>query len=135
MWPFPNSTKILLFHILTNRPLTILTQFETFLTPPKGPVRKMTFCETLISMKGNSLYFQINLFLTLFVWYPLCREYSSPFTKMEDAMKQSDLLPLEILPPRVQYDFLFQHLPSLSLRESDRGRPPFPRDVLLKAFI
>jgi hypothetical protein len=95
----------------------------------------MTFCETLISMKGNSLYFQINFFLTLFVWYPLYREYSSPFTKMEDAMKQSDLLPLEILPPRVQYDFLFQHLPSLSLRESDRGRPPFPRNVLLKAFI
>lgn len=126
MWPFPNSIKILLFHILTSHPLTILVKFWTFLTPKKGPVRKMTFCENLISMKANSRYFQINFFLTLFIWYPLYREFSSPFTKMEETMKQSDLFPLEMLPPRVQYDFLFQHLPSLSLRENDRGRPPFP---------
>jgi len=50
-------------------------------------------------------------------------------------MKQSGLFLLKILPPRVQYDFLFQNLPSLSLKESDRGRPLFPRDVLLKTFI
>ena len=50
-------------------------------------------------------------------------------------MNQLDLLPLETLPPRVKYDFLFEPLPSLSLHPKERGRPPFCRDALLKAFI
>jgi len=50
-------------------------------------------------------------------------------------MKQLGLLPLETLPPRVKYDFLFQPLPSLSLHPKERGRPPFSRDALLKAFV
>lgn len=50
-------------------------------------------------------------------------------------MKQLDLLQLETLPPRVKYDFLFEPLPSLSLHPKERGRPPFSRDALLKAFI
>jgi len=50
-------------------------------------------------------------------------------------MKQLELLPLETLPPRVKYDFLFEPLPALSLHPKQRGRPPFSRDALLKAFI
>ena len=50
-------------------------------------------------------------------------------------MKQLDLLPLETLPPRVKYDFLFEPLPSLSLSPKERDRPSFSRDSLLKAFI
>ena len=50
-------------------------------------------------------------------------------------MKQLDLLQLETLPPRVKYDFLFEPLPFLSLHPKERGRPPFSRDALLKAFV
>jgi hypothetical protein len=95
----------------------------------------MVFREEWISLKCNLFFFQINLFLTLSIWYPLFRENSTSFTKMEDTMKQFGLLPLEALAPKVPYAFLFEHLPSLSLREHSRGRPPFPRDALLKAFI
>lgn len=135
MWPFPNPTKTFLFHRLTDRPLAICGHFKVFLSPPKGPVRKKTFREAFILKKGNPSYSQTNLFLTLSIWYPLFREFFTPFTKMEDTMKQFDLLPAETLPSKVQYDLLFEHLPSLSLKGNKRGRPPFPKDALLKAFI
>ena len=93
-----------------------LAKCEGFLNPQIGLVRKDDFCDTLISMKCKSSYFQINLFLTLAICYPLFREISAFFTRMEDSMKQFGLLPLETLAPRVQYGLLFQHLPSLSLR-------------------
>ena len=50
-------------------------------------------------------------------------------------MKQLDLLAIETLPSKVKYDFLFEPLPSLSLHPKERGRPPFSRDALLKAFV
>ena len=135
MCPFPNPTKTFLFQILITRSPSFLADFGLFLNPPKGVVRKEDFREDLLLISRKSSYLQINLFLTLSIWYPLFREISAPFTKMEDPMKQPGLLPLETLPPRIHYGFLFQHLPSLSLRNNDRGRPPLPRDALLKAFI
>ncbi|MGB9629821.1 MAG: transposase [Thermodesulfobacteriota bacterium] len=50
-------------------------------------------------------------------------------------MKQLDLFQLETLPPTVKYDLVFEALPSLPLQPKERGRPPFSRDALLKAFI
>jgi len=135
MYPFPNSIKIFLFQIVTSHTLVILTHYKVFLSPQKGPVRKKDFCEGTNAIEFNTSYFQINFFLTIYIWYPLFREISTSFTKMEGTMKQLGLLPLETLPPRINYDLLFKHLPSLALSESDRGRPPLSRDALLKAFI
>jgi len=135
MRPFPNPEKIFLFHKLTVFPAAICGHFKLFLNPQKGPVRKKTFREAFISTKGNLSFSQTNLFLTLSIWYPLFREFFTPFTKMEDTMKQCDLLPAETLPSRVHYDFLFEHLPSLFLQGNKRGRPPFPHDALLRALI
>jgi len=125
----------MLFHTLTNHSRPVSTHFERFLTPQKGRFRKKSFRETLVSKEDKSSKFRTNLFLNLLIWYPLFRKIFASFTKMEDTMSQLDLLPLEALPPRVQYDFLFQALPPLSLKEKDRGRPPFSRDTLLRAFI
>lgn len=50
-------------------------------------------------------------------------------------MEQLGLIPLDTLPPKIKYGLLFEHLPSLCLREKARGRRPFPRDALLKALI
>ena len=125
----------MLFHIVTYPLLTILAKFEPFLTPQKGLVRKMVFREASIPFKGNFFYYQINLFLTFSIWYPLFREYFTPFTKLEENMEQLGLIPVDNLPPKIKYGLLFEHLPSLCLREKVRGRRPFPRDALLKAFI
>jgi hypothetical protein len=73
------------------------------LNPQKGPVRKNDFREDLLSKRSKSSYFQINLFLTLYVWYPLVRGNSALFTKMEGLMRQFELPPLETLPARVQF--------------------------------
>ena len=127
--------KVQLFRMVTQRNSPILTILRLFLKPQKGLVRKNAFCETIIPLRDNSSCFQSNLFLTLLLWYPLFCEISSSFTKMGDTMKQLCLVPLETLPPRVKYDFLFQPLPSLSLHPKERGRPPFSRDALLKAFV
>jgi hypothetical protein len=95
--------KTLLFHILTARTPSFLANFEGFLNPQKGPVRKNDFREDLLSKRSKSSYFQINLFLTLYVWYPLVRGNSALFTKMEGLMRQFELPPLETLPARVQF--------------------------------
>ena len=135
MYPFPNPIKVFLFQIVTSHTLVISAHYKVFLSPQKGPVRKKDFCEGTNAIEFNTSYFQINFFLTIYIWYPLFRKISTSFTKIEGTMKQLGLLPLETLPPRINYDLLFKHLPSLALSESDRGRPPLSRDALLKAFI
>lgn len=95
--------KTLLFHILTARTPSFLANFEGFLSPQKGPVGKNDFREDLLSKRSKSSYFQINLFLTLSIWYPLLRGNSALFTKMEGLMRQFELPPLETLPARVQF--------------------------------
>ena len=50
-------------------------------------------------------------------------------------MKQLGLLSVESIAPRVRYEALFEHLPSLPRRETHRGRSPLSRDALLRAFI
>jgi len=113
----------------------MLAKFEPLLTPQKGLVRKMVFREASIPFKGNFFYFQINLFLTFSIRYPLFRAYFTSFTKLEETMEQLGLISLDTLPPKIKYGLLFEHLPALCLREKVRGRRPFPRDALLKAFI
>jgi len=127
--------KTQLFQTVTQHDPSVLPVFGLFLGPQKGLVRKNAFRETFILLIHKSSFYQNNFFLTLLTWYPLFCEFFSSFTKMEDAMKQLDLLQLETLPPRVKYDFLFEPLPFLSLHPKERGRPPFSRDALLKAFI
>jgi hypothetical protein len=127
--------KTKLFRIVIQGHSANLTSWRSFLRPQKRLVRKNPFCEAFILLKDNLLCFQFNSFLTCFFWYPLFCEIFSSFTKMEGTMKQLDLIPLETLPPRIKYDFLFEPLPSLSLHPKGRGRPPFSRDALLKAFI
>lgn len=127
--------KTLSFHIVAIHTSSIWTGFGAFWALQKGQVRKETFRETFISIRDKLSIFQINLFLTLQIWYPLCRELFASFTKMEDTMKQANLLPPKVLPSTVRYDFLFEPLPALSCKEHHRGRPPFSRDALLKAFI
>ncbi len=127
--------KTQLLQILIHLEPSILSHLELFSRPQKGLVRKNEFRETFILLIGNSSCCKNNFFLTFSIWYPLFCDFFSSFTKMEDAMKQLELLPLETLPPRVKYDFLFEPLPSLSLNPKERGRPPFSRDALLKAFI
>ena len=55
--------------------------------------------------------------------------------KMEDAMYQRSLIPPESIPPRVKYDKLFENLPEIPTIRSQRGRPPIPKDSLLKGLI
>lgn len=132
---FPNHMKTILFQLVTQHYPSVLANFGLFSGPQKGLVRKNAFCETLILLMDKSSFSQNNFFLTLLIWYPLYCEVFSFFTKMGDTMKQLDLLRLETLPTRVKYDFLFEPLPSLSLNPKERGRPPFSRDALLKAFV
>jgi hypothetical protein len=135
MCAFPNLEKSVLFQWLRIGTYGVLADFEGFFAPQKGLVRKRDFREALILIMTKSLLIQINWFLTVLFWYPLFREIWAPFTKMEDPMRQSGLLAFEILPPTVRYESLFQHLPSLSIRPRERGRPAFSKDALLKAFV
>ena len=45
------------------------------------------------------------------------------------------LFPPEDLPPRVRFEKLFSHLPSLARKINPRGRPAFDRNALLRALI
>lgn len=121
--------------MVTMIPTTSLAHFRPFSGAQNDRVRKEAFRDDLLSRRCNFLYSRINYFLTRGVCYPPFREISAPITKMEETMRQFPFLPLEQLPPRVQYEFLFQHLPSLSVGQSDRGRPALPQDALLRAFI
>jgi transposase len=135
MWPFPKHIKTSLFQIVTDRFLTILAIFELFLNLKKGPFRKNHFRETFIFEGANYPSLQVILILNAAFWYSLFRDLCTPFTKIEDAMEQLGLLPLELLPPRVKYNSLFEHLPLMAIIEKSRGRPSFSQDALLKAFI
>jgi transposase len=127
--------KMSLFHIVTARLSTISIIFGLFLNPKKGPFRKKYFRESFISKEANYASFQVIPILNAAFWYSLFRDFYTPFTKIEDTMEQLGLLPLELLPPRVKYNLLFEHLPSMSIIEKSRGRPSFSQDALLKAFI
>lgn len=125
----------MLFHIVTITTLATSSHFGRFFDPQNGLVRKKHFREDPLSIMYKWLFFRINYFLTFLFGILHFRETSSPFTKMEDRMRQTGLLPFESLPPTFQYESLFQNLPSLALKENKRGRPPLPKDALLRAFI
>jgi len=127
--------KTQLLRILIQHDPSIFSNFVLLSKPQKGLVRKNEFRETFSLLIVNTSLHKNFFFLTFSIWYPLFCEFLSSFTKMGDTMKQLDLIPLETLPPRVKYDFLFEPLSSLSLNPKKRGRPPFSRDALLKAFI
>ena len=133
--PFPNQVKTISIQILTRRLLTVLAIYRVFWPPQKGLVRKTLFRETLLALTENSSISKMNLFLTPLFWYPLHHEFSSSFTKIEDTMKQMDLLPPPSLPQPIPYDLVFEPLPPSAPSEKGRGRPPLPRNALLKAFI
>lgn len=50
-------------------------------------------------------------------------------------MYQRCLLPPESIPPRVQYEKLFENLPGIPTKSSQRGRQPFAKGSLLKGLI
>lgn len=50
-------------------------------------------------------------------------------------MHQRCLIPPEYIPPRTRYEKLFENLPEIPSRKSQRGRPPFARGALLKGLI
>jgi hypothetical protein len=127
--------KTKLFRAFTKRDPSVWTILGLFLGAQKWLIRRNPFREAFILLIDNPSPFQNNFFLTLLIWYPPFCEFFSSFTKMGNTMKQLSLLQLETLPPRVKYDFLFEPLPSLSLHPKEKGRPPFSRDALLKAFV
>lgn len=133
--PFPNQRKTHLFQIVMNRLLTILVDLEPFYPLPKGLVGKKFFREDLFQVRSSCLISGMNLFPTISFWYPLCCQFFPPFTKMEDTMKQQDLLPVPVLPQPLLYDLLFEPLSNVSPSEKQRGRPPLAPVLLLKAFI
>src|SRR3972149_9571466 len=134
-WPFPNQTKPILFQIVTNHLLTIPADWEPFYPLQKGLVGKNFFREDLIPFRRSKQILEMNLFPTISFWYPLYYEFFASFTKMEDTMKQQDLLPLQVLPQPIPYDLLFEPFSNSSPSQKGRGRPPFARVLLLKAFI
>lgn len=50
-------------------------------------------------------------------------------------MYQRCLLPPESIPPRIQYEKLFENLPGIPTKSSQRGRHPFAKGSLLKGLI
>lgn len=56
-------------------------------------------------------------------------------TKFEGIMKPPSLFSPEDLPPRIRYEKLFAHLPSLDETPKTRGRPPFSKNAILRALI
>lgn len=126
---------MIVFQIVINKSAVILTLLRLFLGPQKGLFRIVPFRETIMPKNNNSSYSQMNLFLNLPIWYPLFWGIPSTLHKNEDTMKQLGLLPPNTLPATIQYELLFEPLPSLLLKENDRGRPSFCRDALLKALI
>lgn len=50
-------------------------------------------------------------------------------------MYQRCLIPPESIPPRTKYEKLFENLPEVPVNKSQRGRPPVPREALLKGLI
>ena len=50
-------------------------------------------------------------------------------------MKTPSLFNPEDLPPRIRYEKLFKHLPPMEQPSKVRGRPPFPKEAILRALI
>lgn len=50
-------------------------------------------------------------------------------------MQQRCLIPPESIPPKARYEKLFENLPEIPERKSQRGRPPVARGSLLKGLI
>jgi hypothetical protein len=50
-------------------------------------------------------------------------------------MKTPSLFNPEDLPPRIRYEKLFKHLPPMDESSNVRGRPPFPKEAILRALI
>lgn len=50
-------------------------------------------------------------------------------------MHQRSLIPPESIPARARYEKLFENLPEIPSRKSQRGRPPVARGALLKGLI
>ena len=50
-------------------------------------------------------------------------------------MYQRCLIPPEAIPPRVKYEKLFENLPEVPEKASQRGRPPIAKESLLKGLI
>ena len=132
---FPKQQKDVVFQIVANHSVVAFAFFGLFLGPQKGLFRITYFRETLMLKNRNFPFLQINLFLNLAIWYPLPSGTPPTLHENEDTMKQMTLLPPYTLPASIQYELLFEPLPPLLLKASDRGRPSFCRDALLKAFI
>jgi len=133
---FPKQQKIMVFQIVVSQDAITFTFLGLFLGAQKGLFRMIDFCETFQLKKTNPSFLQSNLFLNLAIWYPLFTAIAPTLHKNEDTMKQIGLLPPHTLPASIHYELLFEPLPSLALfKESDRGRPSFCRDALLKSFV
>jgi hypothetical protein len=132
---FPNQEKTFLIQKVTNHLPTSLGDSGGFCIPQRGLVRKRPFRETHAPVSESAPIFQKDLFLTTSLWYPFRYGFYTPFTKMEDTMKQQDLLPLPVLPQPIPYDLLFKPFSNSSSSQKGRGRPPFAPVLLLKAFI
>ena len=50
-------------------------------------------------------------------------------------MKPTSLFNPEDLPSRIRYEKLFKHLPPMEETSKERGRPPFPKETILRALI
>lgn len=126
----------MIFQIVVSQGAATFTFWGLFLGAQKGLFRMTDFCEAFPLKKSNSSFLQSNLFLKLAIWYPLFTAIPPTLHKNEDTMKQIGLLPPHTLPASIHYELLFEPLPSLALfKESDRGRPSFCRDALLKSFV
>ena len=126
----------MVFQIVVSRGVSTFPFFGLFLGVQKRLFRMIYFRETFLLEITNFSFLQSNLFLNFAIWYPLFTAIPFTLHKNEDTMKQIVLLPPYTLPASIHYELLFEPLPSLALlKESDRGRPSFCRDALLKSFI
>jgi hypothetical protein len=133
---FPKQQKVLVFQMVANRAAFVFSLFNLFLGVQKGLFRMTHFRETLMLKNSKSPFLLLNLFLNLAIWYPLFNALDYTLHENEDTMKQITLLPPHTLPASIHYELLFEPLPPLSFsKESNRGRPPFCQDALLKSFI
>jgi hypothetical protein len=63
------------------------------------------------------------------------RNFPYPSQKEEDTMRQRCLLSPESIPPSTRYGKLFENLPELHEKNSQLGKPPTPKGVLLRGLI
>ena len=73
--------------------------------------------------------------LTSFFLIPSIRPIIADRHETRGPMKNVPLFKAEDLPPRARYEKLFENLPPLPDLPKATGRPPFPRDAILRALI